>query len=527
MVAIKNGVLTTETVLVGDRRLTINDVDKIVFENYSTVLNNNTKQKLQGVFDFLEEFSKSKVIYGINTGFGPMAPFKIERKDSLKLQYNLVRSHCSGSGQVVESKYIKALMLARLNTLSKGHSGIHPSLTDLLSKLINNNILPDIYEHGGLGASGDLVQLAHLALCLIGEGSVTYKGKKITAAEAYQDAEIEPIKFHIREALAIMNGTSAMTGFGAVNLIRSKNLLNWSMLASATLMEIVSCYDDYYSEKLNQVKLHRGQQEIAAQIRNILKDSKRWRKREEHLYKKDQEETVNEDKVQEYYSIRCIPQIVGAILETIENAEQVVENEINSVSDNPIIDPETENVYHGGNFHGDYVSLEMDKLKIAVTKLSMLIERQLNYLLNNSLNKILPPFVNLGTLGLNLGMQGAQFVATSTTAENQSLCFPNYVHSIPSNNDNQDIVSMGANSALIAGKVINNSFEVLAVHYTTILQAVEYLGIRDKMSTATGAAYDKMREFVPPFKEDFVIHEFTHQVGRFLQEERASNYCEF
>ena len=179
--------------------------------------------------------------------------------------------------------------------------------------------------------------------------------------------------------------------------------------------------------------------------------------------------------MQEYYSLRCVTQILGPIYDTIQHAEKIVIDELNSVNDNPVVDHENQNIFHGGNFHGDYVSLEMDKLKIAITKLSMLSERQLNYLLNDKLNRKFPPFVNLGILGLNFGMQGMQFTATSTVAENQSLSFPMYVHSIPNNNDNQDMVSMGANAALMTKKVIDNSFEVLAIQMMTVLQAVDYL----------------------------------------------------
>ncbi|HBL80169.1 MAG TPA: histidine ammonia-lyase, partial [Aequorivita sp.] len=189
------------------------------------------------------------------------------------------------------------------------------------------------------------------------------------------------------------------------------------------------------------------------------------------------------EKVQEYYSLRCVPQILGPVLDTLNSVEKILIEEVNSANDNPIVDVEKRNVYHGGNFHGDYVSLEMDKLKIVVAKMTMLAERQLNYLLNSKLNDILPPFVNLGKLGLNFGMQGVQFTATSTTAESQMLSNPMYVHSIPNNNDNQDIVSMGTNAALITKKVIENAFEVVAIELITIIQAIEYLKVQDSVSS--------------------------------------------
>src|ERR1019366_1353110 len=280
--------------------------------------------------------------------------------------------------------------------------------------------------------------------------------------------------------------TSAMTGIGILNIIQAQKLLGWSTILSAITNEVVEAYDDHYSSELNIVKHHKGQNRIAALLRDILKDSKMIRNRSEHLFNGGNlEQTVFEDKVQEYYSLRCVTQILGPVYDTICHAEKIVVDELNSVNDNPVVDHENHNIFHGGNFHGDYVSLEMDKLKIAVTKLSMLSERQLNYLLNEKLNQKFPPFVNLGVLGFNFGMQGVQFTATSTVAENQTLSFPMYVHSIPNNNDNQDIVSMGCNAALMCKKVIDNSFQVLAIQTMTVLQAVDYLERTGKLSPKT------------------------------------------
>src|SRR6202020_690215 len=219
---------------------------------------------------------------------------------------------------------------------------------------------------------------------------------------------------------------------------------------------------------------------------------------------------------QEYYSLRCVTQVLGPVFDTICNAEKVLVDELNSVNDNPIIDHENHNIFHGGNFHGDYVSLEMDKLKIAITKLSMLSERQLNYLLNNKLNQKLPPFVNLGVLGLNFGMQGMQFTATSTVAENQTLSFPMYVHSIPNNNDNQDIVSMGCNAALMTKKVVDNSFEVLAILLMSVAQAIDYAGCQSKLSPATHRVYSAIRNIFPKFVEDSPRYEEQEKVKNYL-----------
>jgi len=495
-----------ESIKVGSAPLSYDDCYDILVHDKPVELDFDAMTKVYESYYFLKEFIKNKVIYGVNTGFGPMAQYKISSEDQVQLQYNLIRSHCSGSGNPIALLNVKALMLARLNTLMCGYSGIHPDGVMLLKELINRDIYPVIYEHGGLGASGDLVQLAHLALVLIGEGEVHYKGEIVETAVAFKAEDLKPLSMYIREGLAIINGTSAMCGIGLVNLLHAKNLQKLAVAASCMIVEMVGSYDDHYSTELNSVKRHPGQNHIAEAMQAFLTDSELIKKREKHLYNQPIKENILKDKVQEYYSIRCVPQILGPVADTINYTEQVVINELNSVCDNPIIDYENKNVFHGGNFHGDYVALEMDKLKIAITKLSMLCERQINFLLNDKLNGIIPPFVNLGTLGLNLGMQGVQFTATSTTAENQTLCFPMYVHSIPSNNDNQDIVSMGANAALITQKIIFNTYEIIAIEFMAIIQAIDHLKLQDRISKCSRDYYTELRALIPVFEQDTIKH---------------------
>ena len=503
-------------VIIGGRQITSDDFRHILFEGIGIRLDENALQNVEENYSFLEHFAANKIIYGINTGLGPMSQYKVPEKDRLKLQYNLIRSHASGSGERISDFDTKSLMVARLNTFMKGYSGIHPEIPSLLKDLINLNLYPVIPQHGGVGASGDLVQLAHLALALIGEGEIVENENILPVSDVFQKHGLKPVSMHIREALALINGTSAMSGIGMINILRAKSLLDWSVLASAFINEIVESYDDHYSVQLNQVKLHEGQREITSKLQKILSDSARVRKREDHLFNGTTGEMVFSTKIQEYYSIRCITQILGPITDTIHNAEKVVLNEINSVNDNPIIDHKNKNVYHGGNFHGDYVALEMDKLKLAITKLSMLTERQLNFLMNDKLNNKLPPFVNLGVLGLNLGMQGMQFTATSTVAENQVLSNPMYVHSIPTNNDNQDIVSMGTNAALITRKVIDNTFEVMAIQLLALIQAIDYLDITKKLSSYTRAQYSRLRAIVPKFTEDAVKYPDIRNLRDFI-----------
>jgi len=503
---------------VGDRALSLDNFSDILYKEKQVALDTLTIEKVNVNFSFLQKFSSNKLIYGINTGFGPMAQYKVNEKNLLQLQYNLIRSHSSGAGNMMSPILVKAVMIARLNSLMQAYSGVHPEIVELLKELINKDVAPCIFEHGGVGASGDLVQLAHLALVLIGEGEVIYEGTLQPTADVFARLKIKPLTIRIREGLAVLNGTSAMTGIGMVNIIQAQKLLEWSVMLSAMINEVVEAFDDHYSYELNIVKHHIGQNKIAAQLRDILKDSKMIRSRSEHLYnpeKLDQE--VFQDKVQEYYSLRCVTQVLGPIYDTICHAEKVVVDELNSVNDNPVIDHQNQNIFHGGNFHGDYVSLEMDKLKIAITKLSMLSERQLNYLLNEKLNQKFPPFVNLGVLGFNFGMQGMQFTATSTVAENQTMSFPMYVHSIPNNNDNQDIVSMGCNAALMTKRVIDNSFEVLAIQMMTVLQAIDYLKCTDRLSTETHHIYTEMRKLFPKFIEDEPKYKDLDRIKKYFE----------
>lgn len=500
--------------------MTFDQFKAIIFEGKKVEITSETQRKVEESFLFLKQFAKNKIIYGVNTGFGPMAQYRINQEEQLQLQYNLIRSHASGMGDYFDTEVVKAVILSRLNTLSLGKSGVHFSTIELMKELINRDIIPLIFKHGGVGASGDLVQLAHLALVLIGEGEVFYQGKRSSTAEIFKKKGLKPLQIHLREGLSLMNGTSVMTGLGAINIFYAEKLLDWSIKFSCAINEIVQTYDDHFSYELNQAKQHQGQHIIASLMRNYLSDSKLTKKRADHLYNGERNEDIFKEKVQEYYSLRCVPQILGAVYETISSAKEIVENELNSASDNPIIDVETKQVYHGGNFHGDYISLEMDKLKLAITRLCMLSERQLNYLLNPKINELLPAFVNAGKLGFNFGMQGVQFTATSTTAENQTLSNSMYVHSIPNNNDNQDIVSMGTNAATLTHKIIENTFEVLAIQAITIAQAIDITKNYDKLSSTTRQWFDKLRQIIPFFAEDMVMYPYLEKVKNFLMKNK-------
>ena len=482
-------------------RLTLREMEQILYNGETIRISEKLRSQVVASYEFLKEFSKDKVIYGINTGFGPMAQWRIEDEHLKELQYNIIRSHSTGAGERLPDICVRAAMLSRLKTFLEGHSGVHVTLIDLLIEFVNRGICPVVPRHGSVGASGDLVQLAHIALALIGEGEVSYRGEIRPAGEVMAENGLEPLQMHIREGLAVTNGTAVMTGIGTINYLQTERLLGWEILCSVMMNEIASSYDDFMSEVLNGLKFHPGQIRVAELMRSLSEGSKLLRNRKLELFHKSGEQ-VFKQKVQPYYSLRCVPQILGPVYDTLKNAGQVIEDEVNSVDDNPIVDMASANVIHGGNFHGDYISFEMDKLKIAVTKMTMLAERQMNYLFHDRINGILPPFVNLGVLGLNYGLQASQFTATSTTAESQTLSNPMYVHSIPNNNDNQDIVSMGTNSALICRTVVENCSQVLAIHLMALVQAVDCLDVSDKLAPATRKLYDKVRGIVPVFKDD-------------------------
>ena len=484
-----------------NERLTLREMEQILYNGETIRISEKLRSQVVASYEFLKEFSKDKVIYGINTGFGPMAQWRIEDEHLKELQYNIIRSHSTGAGERLPDICVRAAMLSRLKTFLEGHSGVHVTLIDLLIEFVNRGICPVVPRHGSVGASGDLVQLAHIALTLIGEGEVSYRGEIRPAGEVMADNGLEPLQMHIREGLAVTNGTAVMTGIGTINYLQTERLLGWEILCSVMMNEIASSYDDFMSEVLNGLKFHPGQIRVAELMRSLSEGSKLLRNRKLELFHKSGEQ-VFKQKVQPYYSLRCVPQILGPVYDTLKNAGQVIEDEVNSVDDNPIVDMASANVIHGGNFHGDYISFEMDKLKIAVTKMTMLAERQMNYLFHDRINGILPPFVNLGVLGLNYGLQASQFTATSTTAESQTLSNPMYVHSIPNNNDNQDIVSMGTNSALICRTVVENCSQVLAIHLMALVQAVDCLDVADKLAPATRKLYDKVRGIVPVFKDD-------------------------
>lgn len=430
-----------------------------------------------------EEIAKKRIIYGVNTSFGPMCGKIIHDSEIEKLQLNLIRSHAAGLGDPLKPYITHAVLAVRLNSLVKGFSGVRVELLERLRDMINLGIAPYIPECGSVGASGDLVHLAHMALAVIGEGQVFYREKDgswrlCQAGELYKKLELPQLHLSFKDGIALMNGTSAMTTIGAFAVFGAKKLLNLACVNAAFAMEIFGGIDDAFDEDLHAVKPHPGQIKIAGMVRNLYKGSSNIIRRDDvHDMinsKRDNNGPVYETdiNVQDVYSIRCTPQILAPVAEAIDAAEKVILTEANSSNDNPVVIPEKKKIIHGGNFHGQSVAFAMDSLCMAISEMCTLSERRTNKMLDKNLNEGLPEHLIKGTVGLDMGFMGAQYLATSTTAENRQLANPVGTLSISCNASNQDVVSMGTVAARKAFKSISNAKHVLTLEVLADLQSL-------------------------------------------------------
>ncbi len=353
----------------------------------------------------------------------------------------------------------------------------------------------------------------------MGKGKVSLKNEVINTSRAFKIFKLKPHTLGPKEGLSLINGTSMMSGIAALACNEASKLVKLSTVLGCLSLEIVGGYDDSFSEKLHSLRPHQGQIKIAGEMRKILKSSKLIKSRKILFSKVNTGTKVNHipEKVQEVYSLRCIAQILGPVYDTLEKATRETEVEINSVTDNPIVDLENKEFLHGGNFHGEYIAQAMDHLKTSLVKLTMLSERRTNFFLNPNIDKKLPPFLNLHTPGLTLALQALQFVATSTTANNQTLSYPMSAHSISTNGDNQDIVSMGTDSALFAFQVIENAYIVLSIEAIALAQAVDILKISTKLSETTKKIYRAVRQNLDTIIDDKEITENLNKTLKSLK----------
>ncbi|MFO7766665.1 MAG: aromatic amino acid ammonia-lyase [Pelovirga sp.] len=461
---------------------------------------------------FLEqEVAARRIIYGVNTSFGPMCNKIIDDHEIEALQVNLIRSHAAGLGDPLKDYIAIAVMAVRLNTLVKGYSGVRIDLLEHMQWMINERIAAYIPESGSVGASGDLIHLAHLSLAIIGEGELYYQGVLRPAADVYAELGCSPIRLSFKEGIALMNGTSAMTALAAFALFGARKLLNISCVTGAFAIEIFGGIDDAFDEDLHRVKPHPGQVEIADTIRNLYQGSGNitLRSQMHDLIRQQKldgpvfETSIN---VQDVYSVRCTPQVLAPVAEAIRYAEQVVETEANSSNDNPIIIPEKKKVIHGGNFHGQSIGFAMDTLCVAIATLCNLSERRTNKYLDKHLNEGLPEFLIPGTLGLTMGFMGAQYLSTSTTAENRQLAGPVSTNTISCNASNQDVVSMGTVAARKAFKSVSNAKHVVTLEVLADMQALSFRNA-DRLGRGTGRIYERLQQDFRVYENDHIFHE--------------------
>jgi histidine ammonia-lyase len=508
-------------VVLNGNTLTIEEIVAIGVGDRKVALAADALERCRASRKFLEDAVAAKrIIYGVNTSFGPMCNKIIHDDEIETLQVNLIRSHAAGLGDPIKPYIATAILVVRLNTLVKGYSGVRIELLELMRDMINAGIAPYIPECGSVGASGDLVHLAHMALAIIGEGNVFYKRELIPATTALQRADLRPLRLSFKEGIALMNGTSAMTGLAAFALFGAQKLLRLSCVTAAFAMEIFGGIDDAFDEDLHRVKPHPGQVAVAGIVRKLFAGSANITQRERmHAAIRGQangqpvyETDIN---VQDVYSIRCTPQILAPVHEAVQAARQTVEIEANSSNDNPIIIPDKEKIIHGGNFHGQSIAFGMDALCMAVSELCTLSERRINKLLDKNLNEGLPEHLIPGTVGLTMGFMGAQYLATSTTAENRQLANPVSTLSIPCNAENQDVVSMGTVAARKVFKAVSNAKHVITLEVLADLQALSFRNAKG-LGKGTRRIYDVLSEHFRVYDNQRIFHEDLVKFRRIL-----------
>lgn len=452
-------------------------------------------KKIEAARIMLEKLIKEKrVVYGITTGFGRFSDVLISGEDVFKLQNNLIASHAAAVGEPLPAEVVRGAMLLRVNALAKGHSGVRPLLARQLLEMLNRGVTPVVPGQGSLGASGDLAPLAHIALVVTGQGEAIFQGERLSGAQALLSAGLQPLVLMEKEGLALINGTQVMSALGCLALFDALNLLKAAQIISALTLEALLGVPGAFDPLISAVRSHPGQAAVAADIRRLLAGSR--------LFGSDR------DKVQDAYSLRCIPQVHGATRDALTYVRRVLEIEINSATDNPLLFPEEGKVLSGGNFHGQPVAQALDFLAMAAAELAGISERRVERLVNPVLSGLPPFLINAG--GLNSGFMIAQYTAASLVSENKVLCHPASVDSIPSSANQEDHVSMGATAARKARQVIDNVGRVLGLELLTAGQAVDFRGAQ-RLGEGTGAAHSALREKVDFIREDRILYPLINE----------------
>lgn len=448
-----------------------------------------------------------RTVYGVNTGFGKLSDVRIEPSQLHELQLNLVRSHACGLGNPLSIAESRAMLLLRANVLATGYSGARPAIIDALIELLNRGVTPVIPEKGSVGASGDLAPLAHLAATVIGEGEAFFGGERLPSSEALTRAGLAPVQLEVKEGLALLNGTQAMAAVGGLALFHAERLIRIADVAGAMTLEALRGTPVAFDERIQQARSHPGQLEVAAHLRELLRDSEI---RSSHL--------ENDPRVQDAYSLRCMPQVHGAVRGALRHAREVVEIETGSATDNPLVFTETGEVLSGGNFHGAPLALCFDYVAIALTDLMSISERRIDRLVNPDLNEDLPPFLTK-TPGISSGFMMLQVTAVALLNEAKVLAHPASVDNVPTDGGKEDHVSMGMTAATKLRSIVTNAEAVLAIELITAAEGLEH---RAPLLPGKGvkSAYDKIRAHVAPLTTDRAMSRDIETVAGLLREGR-------
>lgn len=447
---------------------------------------------------------KGKPVYGINTGFGALASKQIAVEDLEQLQYNLIRSHCTGVGRPFNREITRAIMLARANCLIQGFSGVTPETIALILEFINHDINPVIPEKGSVGASGDLAPLSHIALALIGEGEVEYQGKVVRSDFAIHQIGKEPAKLGPKDGLALINGTSVMLALGTLALIEAKKVMKLADIIACVTLDAVRGTAAAFDERISILKPQPGQLDVSRNLLKIIQGS------EIVVSHKD------DGKVQDPYSLRCIPQVHGACRQTLRHAEEVLNIELNSVTDNPLVFIETGDVISGGNFHGEALALMMDYLAMGLSEICNIAERRVEKMMNPHFSD-LPAFLTKNS-GLNSGLMIAHVTMAALASENKYLCHPASVDSIPTSTDKEDHVSMGVTAGRKLHEVLSNVQHGLAIELLCNTQGLEFLRPM-KSSPAVEKVVALVRKHVAPIEDDRIFHKDIENLTKLIQTE--------
>ena len=486
-------------VIINGRDLTVEEVIRVCRGYEKVEIAPEAKEAVIKARNYIEKkLEEGAVIYGLTTGFGKFANVVISREEAEQLQKNLIISHTCAMGQPYETRYVRAAMLLRCNALSRGNSGIRLETIQTMIDMLNAGIHPVIPEKGSLGASGDLAPLSHIALALIGLGEVEYKGETVPAAEAMAKEGITPVVLAAKEGLALNNGTQMMTAVGVNVLWDAMHLMKTADIATAMTAEALHGITKAYDHKVHDLRGHQGQKDAAENLRTLLAGSK-------NAFE------VQPSKVQDPYSLRCIPQIHGASRDAIQYVYEAVSRELNAVTDNPIVFPDEDEVISGGNFHGQPMALAFDFLKMAISEFADVSERRAERLINPQLSEGLPAFLTKYG-GVCSGFMIAQYAAASMVSENKIYAHPACVDSIPSSGNQEDHVSMGTTSARTAAMVLDNAQKVIGIELAAAAQGIwlrQEIGESDisNLAPATKAAYDYIRTVSAPVDEDILMHD--------------------